>query len=182
MARPPHVVPRGGAAARMLASLPPMKTNRFALLSAAVLVSACSDAANEAPQFVMVADVPGIMTAVLEPAAEVYWDAVGSILDADGVHEFQPETDEEWEAVRNAAFVIAESGNLLMMDGRALDQSAWPGMARALIEVGQLAIEAAESRDPAAVFDAGAEVYYVCTGCHSAYALETLRPSDTPSN
>ncbi len=48
----------------------------------------------------------------------------------------------------------------------------------ALIDVGRQAIEAAESRSRDAVFDMGAEVYYVCTGCHATYALETIRPAD----
>jgi len=78
--------------------------------------------------------------------------------------------------------VIAESGNLLMMGSRALDQTGWIGMSQAMVEVGRTAIEAAEARDEAAVFDAGAEVYYVCTACHAAYALGTLRPSDTRTN
>ena len=74
---------------------------------------------------------------------------------------------------------MAESGNLMMMGDRALDQAAWIGMSQAMIEVGQRAIEAAESRDRDAVFDAGAEVYYVCSACHAVYAIETLPPSET---
>ena len=124
-----------------------------------------------------VADVQELMATVLEPAAEVYWDAVGWIIDASGTTEIRPSSPEEWEAVRNAAFVIAESGNLLMMEGRALDQDAWMTLSRSLIDVGRRAIEAAEARDDMAVFDMGAEVYYVCTACHSTYALETLRPN-----
>ena len=33
-----------------------------------------------------------------------------------------PETDEEWTAIRDSAAIIAESGNLLLMPGRARDQ------------------------------------------------------------
>ena len=51
-----------------------------------------------------------------------------------------------------------------------------------MVQVGRTAIEAAETRDKNAVFDAGAEVYYVCTACHATYALDTLRPNDTRSN
>ncbi len=89
-----------------------------------------------------------------------------------------PRTEEEWERVRNAGFVIAESGNLLMMEGRALDEPGWMPMSQALVDIGRTAIAAAETKDPQAVFDAGAEVYYVCTNCHASFALETLRPSD----
>jgi hypothetical protein len=122
------------------------------------------------------------MNAVLEPAADVYWDAVGTILDEHGVWEFAPSTPEEWTAVRNAAYVIAESGNLLMMEGRAKDRGPWMAMSRAMVEAGRQALLAAETEDEAAVFDAGAEVYYVCSACHVQYALQTLNPSDIPND
>jgi hypothetical protein len=116
------------------------------------------------------------MASVLEPAAEVYWDAVGSIIDETGLTEFSPQSSEEWDAARNSAYVIAESGNLLMMSPRAKDGDRWMEMSRALVDVGQKAIRAAESRDKSGVFDVGAEVYDACTHCHAAYAVELIRP------
>ena len=142
----------------------------------------CIPSESDAPDYRVVADIQVLMLAVLEPAAEAYWDAVGWVIDEDGEQEIVPANPEEWEKVRNAAFIIAESGNLLMMGGRALDQDNWIGMSQALVEVGRSAIEAAEARDRDAVFNAGAEVYYVCTACHAEYALGTLRPSDTRAN
>lgn len=151
-------------------------------LPLALLLStaACSDAAPvaQADHFSTVADVQELMLTILEPAAEHYWDAVGWIDTEQGEIEIEPTTDEEWEAVRNAAFVIAESGNLLMMQGRALEDPAWVPMSRAMVDIGREAIAAAESRDKMRVFNTGAEVYYVCTNCHAAFALETLRPAD----
>jgi len=128
-----------------------------------------------------VGDVQDLMLAVVEPAAEVYWDAVGEILDEDGVHEIRPATNEEWEAVSHAAFLVAESGNLLMMSSRARDRGDWVTMSQALVETGQEALRAADARNAEAVFDAGAEMYYVCSECHAKYAIETLRPNDTRS-
>lgn len=129
-------------------------------------------------RFTAVADMPELMAHVLEPNAQVYWRAVGWIVDFEGEHELRPESEEEWLAVENAAFVVAEAGNLLMMDGRALDDGPWMTMSQALIDIGRRAVEVAEERDEQAVFDVGAEMYYVCTQCHATYALETLRPSD----
>lgn len=129
-----------------------------------------------------VGDMQQLMASVVEPAAEVYWDAVGVIVDAEGEHHMAPTTDEEWLAVRSAAYTVAESGNLLMMPGYALDDGAWMQMSRALVEVGKRAVEAAEARDLDAVFDMGAEVYYVCTNCHATYAIESLRPNDPRAN
>ena len=117
------------------------------------------------------------MQAIVEPAADEYWDAVGWIDDAGGTHEIAPTTAEEWDAVRNHAYAIAESGNLMMLGNRAKDGGEWMQMAVALIDAGQQAIRAAESRDKIAVFDAGAVVYDACTACHAKYAVELQRPS-----
>ncbi|MDH3732798.1 MAG: hypothetical protein OEU54_04655 [Gemmatimonadota bacterium] len=157
-----------------------MDTRRSLLLVLPLAFSGCtSDPATEASEdYDLVTDVQGLMLTVLEPAAETYWDAVGAILDSTGVDEFQPETEEEWEQVRHAAYVIAESGNLLMMRGRALDRGAWMAFSRDLVEIGREAIAAAEAMDAEAVFTAGGEVYLVCSACHASYALQTLRPND----
>jgi len=129
------------------------------------------------PPFRPVADVKQLMATVVEPAAEVYWDAVGTIIDRKGIVDIAPKTVEEWEAVRNSAYVVAESGNLLMMAGRARDNGDWMKLSQALVDVGRRAIQAAESKNTAAVFDVGADVYDACTNCHARYALELMRPS-----
>ena len=136
----------------------------------------CTDA-PEPPPFAAVADSRQLMLSVIEPAAEVYWDAVGVIMDEEGTHYIEPVGAAEWEAVENAAFVLAESGNLLLLEDRAQGRDHWKTMSRAMIEIGRRAVEAARARDPDAVFEVGGEVYLVCTGCHAVYAAETLRPS-----
>jgi len=146
----------------------------FALILLAPL--GCADA-PEPPPFAAVADSRQLMLSVIEPAAEVYWDAVGVIMDEAGTHHIEPVGVAEWEAVENAAFVLAESGNLLLLEDRAQGRDHWRTMSRAMIEIGRRAVEAARARDPDAVFEAGGEVYLVCTGCHAVYAAETLRPS-----
>ena len=145
-----------------------------ALLLVGCLVG-CGDAPDE-PSFAAVADSRQLMLSVLEPAAEVYWDAVGVIVDLEGVHEIEPRTEEEWEAVENAAFVLAESGNLLLLEERVQGEH-WALMSRAMIDIGRRAVEAAQARDPDAVFEVGGDVYLVCTGCHAVYATQTLRPN-----
>jgi len=150
------------------------RTGIFTLL---VVLVACSASADE-DRYTAVADMPELMAHVLEPNAQVYWRAVGWIIDSEGEHQLRPESEEDWLAVENAAFVVAEAGNLLMMDGRALDDGPWMTMSQALIDIGRRAVEVAEERDEQAVFDVGAEMYFVCTQCHATYAIETLRPSD----
>jgi len=156
-----------------------MKLLGLAALAVPLAFAGCTrESDTRASRYDPVADVQTMMNGVLEPAAETYWDAVGTIVDFEGVHDFRPETEEEWEQVRHAAYVLAESGNLLMMDGRAIDRGAWMGFSQDMVDVGRVAIAAAESRDFDQIFDAGAEVYAVCSACHASYALETLRPSD----
>jgi hypothetical protein len=123
--------------------------------------------------------VKQLMAAVLEPAAEIYWDAVGTVEDEKGAREIAPETQEQWDAVRNSAYVIAESGNLLMMGARVKDASDWMTMSRDLIDAGKRALQAAEARDRDAVFAAGGDLYESCTRCHAKYAVTLLRPNAT---
>ena len=156
-------------------SLPPMNSRRYRWLVLPMLLAGCVPDAADQP-FVLVANLQDLMSTVVDPAADVYWDAVGWIIDASGTTEIRPESPEEWEAVRNAAYQVAESGNLMMMQGRAIPEEAFHTYAQAMVDIGRKAIEVAEARDPMAVFDVGAEMYAVCTGCHATYALETLRP------
>ncbi len=139
-------------------------------------MSSCSSAPAP-PPYRPVADVKTLMASVMEPAAEVYWDAVGVIVDETGEHQIEPKTVEEWDAVRNAAYVVAESGNLLMMPSRAKDGGEWMAASQLMIEAAQKAIRAAESRDKDAVFTVGAEVYDACTNCHSKYSPDIVRPN-----
>ena len=155
-------------------------TARVVLLGV-VLGTACNRTppapAAAPPPFRPIADVKQLMASVIEPAADEYWDAVGSVVDAKGVKEFAPQTDDEWKAVRDSAYVFTEGGNLLMMSGRAKDTGEWMRLAQALVEVGQRAIKAAESKNSKAVFDAGAEVYDACVNCHSKYIVPGTAPA-----
>lgn len=157
-----------------------MVRSRCAACAVALVLAGCSGGADEGP-YRAVADVQELMLHVVEPAAQQYWAAVGWILDAEGEHYFRPTSAEEWLAVENAAFTVAEAGNLLMMPERTLDDGGWITMSQALVEVGRRALEVAEAQDEQGVFDLGAEMYAVCSACHAAYSPEILRPSDDRS-
>ena len=115
------------------------------------------------------------MLAMIDPAAAVYWGSVGTIMDLNGTQEISPKTTAEWAAVRHAATTIAESGNLLLIPGRAQDNEQWTRLSQALITTGRQALSAAQARDADAVFDAGGEIYLVCSECHAAFAPDALR-------
>lgn len=160
-----------------------MKPRPSSLVAALFVLGGCTQAEQEAAStYRPVGDVADLMAGVVEPAAEVIWDAVGVIVDAEGEHQLAPQTEEDWLMLRFAAYTVAESGNLLMMPERALDQGAWITMSQQLVEMGQRAIEASDARNLDAIFDVGAEIYYVCTNCHGTYAAETLRPNDARAN
>ena len=154
----------------------------LATLLLAVIVSACAEPADEETPYMPLGDVAQLMAGVIDPAADVYWDAVGVIVDAEGEHNMAPQNEEDWLAVRAAAYTVAESGNLLLLPGYRVDDGAWVSMSQQLIEVGRRAVEAADARSLDAVFDMGAEVYYVCTNCHATYSIGSLRPNDPRTN
>ena len=150
---------------------------------ATLFVLACNE--PQGPPFKPMVDVKGLMVSIVDPAADVLWDSVGTVISEEGIDEWYPRTDEEWDAVRNSAIVLMESGNLLMIGERARDQQAWMQMSRQMIDAAAEALEAAESRDPDAVFAVGETVYFACDRCHGLYWIvdrDRGRIRDTPRN
>lgn len=141
---------------------------RYAL-ALVVMLAACEQ--TPAPPFKPAVTTRQLMAEVIEPAADVYWGAVGTVTDKNGTVETAPTTDDGWNAVRNAAATVAESGNLLMIAPRARNRDEWMTLARGLVEAGERARAAAESRKAKAVFDAGADVYQACVNCHAIYLV-----------
>jgi hypothetical protein len=144
-----------------------MNNLRWYVALAVLSASACGGG-NEPPPFKPVADTALLMEAFIDPAADVIWGSVGTIITAAGEEHIRPRTEEEWMAVRNAAVAVTEAGNLLMMVPRAKD-AEWMRISQAMIDTGAAAIKAAEAKDPDGVFDTGAEIYAVCTNCHAKY-------------
>lgn len=136
---------------------------------AVAAVLGCAHRPPAGPPFKPVTTVVELMESVIAHAAEIYWESVQVTVDEAGVHEQYPQTDEEWELVWANALALAESGNLLMMAPRAVDDGAWMQFSRSLIEAGVEAAAAAQAHDVDRVFAAGEQVYNVCTGCHARY-------------
>ena len=135
---------------------------------AALALASCA-AGETGPPFREVAGTRLLMASVMEPAADHLWASVGWIISSEGEEKIQPETDEEWTLVRNAAVTLAESGNLLMMDRRKMDDEDWLAWCWDLIDAGDAAMQAADARDVQGVFDTGEQVYFACAGCHAQY-------------
>jgi hypothetical protein len=116
-----------------------------------------------------VADNKLLMQAVVDPNADLVWDAVKTIITAQGTEEIRPRSDAEWQTVRNSAIALAESGNLMMMVPRARDGGEWMARAQELIAASQTAIRAAEAKDAERLFAAGGDIYDACSHCHERY-------------
>ena len=80
-----------------------------------------------------------------------------------------PKDDKEWAAVRRAALTLAESGNMLMMRGRARDQGDWIKDAKLLVDAGNAAYKAAQAKDGNALAAVAGAVDASCTMCHKQY-------------
>ena len=141
----------------------------FLFLCVILMVACETPSTAPPPPFRPVGDVQQLMEMVIDPAADIVWEAVGTIVTFDGTEEIFPRSDEEWSTVRNSAMVLAESGNLLMVGDRAKGEGPWMIMSQALVEAGMVALEAAESKDPEAVFAVGEQIYNACETCHVLY-------------
>jgi hypothetical protein len=122
--------------------------------------------------------VAEVMLSVLEPASDTLWDNAGWVESAAGYEELYPTTDEGWAFVRAQAAVVAESGNLLALPGRAEDDDAWMIYSDGIVNAGLMAMRAAEERNEEDFFQAGAQLYSVCTACHQAYNPDILNRFD----
>ena len=143
---------------------------KHAAVAGALLLLGCRN--ETGPPFEPRADVKELMISMVDPAADVLWDSVGTIISEEGVDEWYPKTDEEWAKVRASTIVIMEAGNLLMMGNRARDQELWMEMSRGMIDAGAKALAAVETRDPDAVFAVGEDVYIACDRCHGLYWID----------
>ena len=137
---------------------------------AAVLFAGACRRPVPPPEFRPVGDMKQMMNWVVDPAANVVWGAVSTVVSREGTEERGPDSDEAWADVRNHAAVLAEAGNLLLMNDRAPDRDAWTGFAHALTSAAQAAIRAAEARDRSALLRAGEQICPVCLDCHQRYA------------
>ena len=123
----------------------------------------------EVPVTTPVASVKQVMNGIMAPAAFVVYDAVGYVVDVDGVQEIAPENDEEWAAIADSAAALIESGNLLLLGDRAVDDGEWVTITRELIEAGTTALRAAEAQDTEGILAIGEGINTTCDDCHAIY-------------
>ena len=144
-----------------------MRPARLLVPAALVFVAGCGG--PEPPPFRPLADNKLLMTAMIDPNADLVWDAVKTIDTKEGTEEIRPRTEEAWTAVRNAAVTLAESGNLLMMVPRAKDGGEWMKLSQQMITASEEAIKAADAKNADRLFTVGGDIYESCSACHRTY-------------
>ena len=96
--------------------------------------------------------------AMINPASDAIFAGVGA-----------PADEAAWKAIRNSAVVLAESGNMLMIAGRARDSGRWMDLSQALVDGGTAALKAAESKNTDTLMAASDWIVEVCMACHEPY-------------
>ena len=92
-----------------------------------------------------------------------------------------PKTEKEWGDLRGQALMLAESGNLLMMDGRARDQKNWIMESKMLIDIGGKAYKAAQAKDIDGIRALNDSLNAACVVCHYQYRPGYHRRKPTPA-
>ena len=124
--------------------------------------------------------VKDIMNSMMMPSAAGVWNAVATVTDQTGVHEFRPQTDDQWNAVIASAVTLSETPNLLMVAGRqrciggaipAAWRTDWNRKAREVAEAASIALMAAKRHDADALAEAGERIDVACDECHERYQL-----------
>lgn len=173
----------------------------IALPLLALMLSACTEppvprTVAAGPTFQPSASIQDIMASIVEPSAEVLWNAVSSEVTAKGVEEKQPRTELEWQTVRNHAIALQEAGNLLQMRGRAVvhagkatadsgvegvstpaqvgaaidkHRAGYDAAARQLHDSALDAVTAIDKRDVQRLLVAGERIDAACEHCHSVF-------------
>jgi hypothetical protein len=138
--------------------------------------------------------IKDLMDSIIDPSADVLWNAAGTVVDENGIRDLLPKTNDEWHDVRRAAVRIIEGSNLLMMPGREAappgtpsdapgvelegpeidalikkNQAGFDAFAAALQTVGVEALHATEAKDSDALLEIGAKMEEVCESCHQTF-------------
>jgi hypothetical protein len=132
----------------------PVQTRTAALFFIAALAIA------QAPSnFRPVGNMSQLMIDIIYPASDAIFY----------VERNPPKTDHDWNLLRATALTLAESGNLLMMDGRARDQGDWIKDSKMLVDAGAAAFKAAQGKDLPAMLALNDQLYSACVTCHQQY-------------
>jgi cytochrome c553 len=124
-----------------------------------LFLSLSSAAMAQAPTAKLVGSILQLMQGIVVPASNAIFRIPNEA----------PKNDKEWAAVQSNALVLAESGNLLMLPGRAKDDGEWMKDSKALVDAGAAAFKAANAKDTDALTEIGDQILTTCSTCHQKY-------------
>jgi hypothetical protein len=142
-----------------------------------------------------VGSVRDVMHILVEPNADKIFDSVAIDVNASGIHEQKPETDEQWDELEHAAIGLAEAVNLIKMIGRPMAQpgemntdpegpelapaviaakvnrtrAVWNKHANHLQDLAIKTLTVVAKKDAKALFDIGGDLDQACENCHLEY-------------
>jgi hypothetical protein len=116
-----------------------------------------------------VANVKQIMNGIVRPTADAIFRSVQTNVTDKGTEEIFPKTDDEWALLGAQAASLGEAGNLIMAQGRAVDQGDWIKMSQAMVDAAKQTLKAVDAKNPEAILEAGEAVNISCDSCHERY-------------
>jgi hypothetical protein len=156
-------------------------TVRALCLAPLLIMAACSEQQSTATSqsstvspYNITLDMQALMALVVEPVADTLWSTAGWVMSDAGYEELYPTTDEGWGFAYNQSAMIVEIGNMLALPDRVQNRDTWLTYSQALSKVGEMAMKATAEQNKEDYFQAGAQLYSVCTACHQAYNAEIV--------
>jgi hypothetical protein len=128
-------------------------------LALAAIALAVAQTASTRPPTRNVGTMSDLMVKIIYPASDALFY----------IESRTPKTETEWTVLEGQALMVAESGNLLMMPGRARDQKQWMVDAKLMLDSAAEAYAAARKRDVQGIVMVNERLLESCTSCHKNY-------------
>lgn len=162
---------------------------------AVALIAACKAAPPPpppAPEF-RPSSLADVMKFMVEPSADVLWNAVATVVNEKGIDDHRPTTDEEWTAVKRSAVTLVEATNLILIDRptanpgqksanpnvelepeqidklRKDEPEVWKNYVKELYDAALPALNAINKKDADGLGAAGEGIDTACENCHLHY-------------
>ena len=188
----------------MVVSMPVRSVCRAGMLAATMMCGSCSSSKQaSAPippsaqtlwgDLKPVVSIKELMNDMIDPASDNIFNAVGTVINAKGIIETAPQTEEDWAKVRSGAVTLAEGVDLLKVpraiappgdrnasDGPNASELApeqikakieadpvlWTAKIQALRNINLEVLEIVKRKDVKELSDAGEILDQACESCH----------------
>jgi hypothetical protein len=139
-----------------------------------LLFLACAAVAQAPPSYQPVATVSQIMLSMSYPMSDelLY------------IERNPPKNDHDWTVLEHDALILAESGNLLMIQRLGVprgDQEGWIKDCKLLVDAGAAALKAVRAKDLNALLALNDQIVTSCTTCHADYRPNYRRRPAQPA-